>query len=167
MKIIQISEKLYKDLISIAKEYVSKDNRYHARNEGYPFMFTVLSEEWVDCAEDLSDEYYWIDSYGDSYDHKQADAWCKDNNCYYDEDLERLISNSGEELKRRSRRLVENFAANGEIHPFFTTKACNEYIENNKDLKNNNARTYSFTLNRNFEIDTLAKLLIELGNHDN
>jgi len=160
MKTLQISDELYNNLMLIAKEYVTQDKRWQAE----PCMFMPMqkvhrlkpdgcgSRTKIIARDDSADEY---ESWDDLKD-------------YYKNNLENYEDISFEEFCEDYIELdydvEDSFETRGAINPFFTAKYCDVYIHNDKhNLEDKNAVSYAFTPVKNFEMQTIAKFLMEIG----
>lgn len=168
LKTIEIPEELHYFLTEIAKQYAIQGNY----GQAMPVMFTIKHEEDIDCSEDNCQEIYWLDSiHGDyeSYNEDEAQEWCKENNYYWDEDADYLGNKDANDyLERRYRRCADFFDINGQINVFFTAEAAEDYLKIDKHnlVNGRNYRTYAITPQKNYEMDTIAKLLKYIGEHN-
>jgi len=159
MRTIEIPDEMYNDLIELAKEYTTQNNRMTAK----PYLFQIREQKkvydsgcngayefWYDP--DELEELESIEDFKSYYDDFPDDVDCiSDLDLYHDEwlDEKNLIksSYSWEPVYKNA---------------FFTAKACKEHIESNHYHYNEPTDYLNFAW-RNPEMDLISNLLIHLS----
>lgn len=168
MKTITIPDELYGQLIELANEYCTQNNRHTAD----PLVFTIQEPDRIwGMDSGYSDGYEWIDDEGDTItDLKQAVIeYCEDNEvelpCEDLEDLETYHEDwLCEHLSLHAVRFRDTFKYKNH---FLTAKACDEHIKSNYYKYHKDARSYAEHAFRNPDMKTISKLLRTLHESEN
>lgn len=166
---IELSDDLAKDLIALATGYMEQDKRYQAE----PCMFTLISTIRRDCAEGCGCDYYWVNKENaEIYFYEKTDLMDYVVDCINDkanEETRGAHQIIEEDFYQREYSFEETFENRGHINPFFTAKACNEYMErdwhNLRSREIVKMRSYAFTPNKNPEMTLIAKVLEHIYNN--
>lgn len=164
MKNIEVPDEMYDQLMELATEYMTQDNRITAK----PYLFQLRTTHQVAAYEGCGEEI-WIDDEGDEWTDEERigliNSFQKgkygDNAPLYDDlddwDRDGVMSDMGH---RKVCITKEHRYENG----FFTAKGCEEHIRINGHNLNHPVDTYLTHAFRNAEMDLMADLFEQLHN---
>ena len=177
MKKIEVSDEMYNELIKLATEMTTQDNRCTSM----PHMFQIRTKEEVAAYEGCDGEEIWVNGDGDElrtdegikeyivqdiYDNDESLEEISDDDELLKKISKKIFTKMDEEeiigfLEDKEYRKVEVTTIDRYQNTFFTAKACDEHIKSNH-YHYNEPVCYLNHAYRNPEMELVSEFLCSL-----